>query len=540
MMGGIYGRLEMVEHQGSHVYYRRYPHAKKTRSGKMTFPEDLRAQFKSYIAERCGLYFRDHDLKNLEAGVSQRMKVCGLDSVHAYYIILTTSEEKEIEFRELLNLLTINHTYFFRNEPQFAALKEKVLKELIDRKIEKAFSAKDGRKPSLRIWSAGCSTGEEPYTIAMILREMIPHLEDWDIQIYATDASNDALGKAARGIYSEGSMRLVEEPCRSKYFTKISPARQSAGWQVSAEIKEMVNFGYLNLVADPFPPELDIIFCRNVTIYFELKTTISITDHFFESLSDPGYLFLGYSESLQFLTDKFKMASWQDGIYYRKAIGRPEPALPTLSWQPGEQEPEEEEYAEPSASSMASEVPEAQQASEVSGGGFEAAREKIVRLIYLKEYSQALDLIEKFSVEGEKIADIHYLVADIYANLNRHEEARGRLKRALAIDSFFAPAYYLLGCMYLEEEQNEKAKESFQKALYIDKDFVMARFYMAQLLRSGGRASEAIREYRNTLAVLSKGGSGPRSEMILQSSGFNAATLKSICCDNLERLKIEQ
>jgi tetratricopeptide (TPR) repeat protein len=184
-------------------------------------------------------------------------------------------------------------------------------------------------------------------------------------------------------------------------------------------------------------------------------------------------------------------------------------------------------------------ITESKQPVILSPEEFKGMREQILRFIYLKEYDKALALIEKISAEGERMADIHYLAADIYANMNRYEEAKAKLKKALAIDSLFAPAYYLTGCMYLEEDKTEKAKESFQKALYIDKDFVMARFYMAHVLRGEGRANEAIREYRNTLAILSKGVPGARSEMTLHGSGFNAATLKSICCDNLERLKME-
>lgn len=503
----------------------------------MHFPKELQDQIKTHIADRCGLYFRDHDLKNLESGLTQRMKACGLDSVHSYYLHLTTSDEKEAEFRELLNLLTINHTYFFRNEPQFVAFKDKVIPELLERKMQEAFESKTGKKPLLRIWSAGCSTGEEPYTIAMILREAIPHPEDWDIEILATDASSEAMEKAKRGIYGENSMRLVEEPYRSKYFTKAAVSKRSDEWQLSDEIKRMVKFGFLNLMADPYPPELDVIFCRNVTIYFELKTTIGIMDRFFEQLTGPGFLFLGYSESLQFITDKFRMASWQDGIYYRKATGRPEETSPVLGWKP------EEPEAEPSMEAMPlpalSAIIEQPVPVELTPEAFEAVRQQILRFIYLKEYTKALALIEKVSAEGERMADIYYLAADIYANENRHQEARARLKKALAIDSLFAPAYYLLGCMELEEGRIPQAREHLNRALYIDKDFVMARFYMAHVLRSEGRTSEAIREYRNTLAALSKGVPSVRSQMILQSSGFSPATLKSVCSDNLERLKME-
>ena len=503
----------------------------------MNFPEDLRNQIKTHIAERCGLYFRDHDLKNLEAGVSQRMKTCGFDSVHSYYLYLTTSEEKETEFRELLNLLTINHTYFFRNEPQFLAFKEKVLPELIERKMQQLFESKSSKKPALRIWSAGCSTGEEPYTIAMILREAIPHLEDWNLEILATDASSEAMEKAKRGVYSENSMRLVEEPYRSKYFTQTVLPKRSREWRISEEIKRMVRFGFLNLVGDPYPPEWDVIFCRNVTIYFETKTTIKIMEDFAANMTDPGYLFLGYSESLQFLTDKFRMAHWQDGIYYRKATGKHEAVKPVLPWQPGEQEVEE--YVEAMPLPELAAIIENKQPVALLPEEFDAVRQQIIRFIYLKEYSNAMALIEKVSVEGEKMADIHYLAADIYANRNRYEDARARLRKALAIDSLFAPAYYLLGCIYLEEGQSDKAKESLLKTLYIDKEFIMARFYMAHMFQTEGRVNEAIREYRNTLAALSRGVSGPKSQMILQSSGFSPATLKSVCCDNLERLKME-
>jgi len=395
---------------------------------------------------------------------------------------------------------------------------------------------KTEQRPKLRIWSAGCSTGEEPYTIAMILREAIPHFEDWDIEILATDASSEAMEKAKRGIYNENSMRLVEEPYRSKYFSKTVFARSHEEWKISDEIKRMVRFGFLNLVGDPYPPEMDVVFCRNVTIYFENKTTIKIMEDFAATMTDPGYLFLGYSESLQFLTDKFRMASWQDGIYYRKATEKDEEAAP-VAWRPEEEEVEA--YVEPMPLPVLVAITENNQPVVLSSEEFEAVRQQIIRFIYLKEYSKALDLIEKVSVEGEKIADIHYLAADIYANRNQHQDAKARLRKALAVDSLFAPAYYLLGCIYLDESKNDQAKESLLKALYIDKDFIMARFYMAHLFRSEGRTSEAIREYRNTLAALSKGAPSPRSQMILQSSGFSPATLKSVCCDNLERLKME-
>lgn len=504
----------------------------------MIFPEDLRNHIKAHIAERCGLYFRDHDLRNLEAAVFQRMKDRGFDSAHAYYIYLTTDLDREAEFRDLLNLLTINHTYFFRNEPQFLALKEKVLPELLEMKQRQAFEGRSGKKPTLRIWSAGCSTGEEPYTIAMVLRTVIENPEDWEIEIYATDASSDAIAKAKQGVYGDNAMRLVEEPYRSRFFKKTPISRGHNEWRISDEIKSMVRFGFLNLVRDPFPPEVDVIFCRNVTIYFELKTTVKVIGNFFDVLADPGYLFLGYSESLQFITDKFRMLSWQESIYYRKATALTEPLSPEFSGQAQKAENKEDIEESPLLELAPIEgIPEKGPES-LSDAEFENIRKKAIRYIYLKEYKRALGLLEQLSIEGREMADINYLVADVYTSQGRLADAQKRLKHALQIDPLFAPAHYLLGCIYLEEGDSGKAKESLQKALYLDKDLVMARFFLAQVFRGEGRVQDAIREYRNTLAVLAKGLEEPKSRLTLQSGGFSEMTLKSVCRDNLERLKL--
>ena len=193
--------------------------------------DDLKVRFKNIVNERTGLYFKDYALRDLEGAVSQRMKSLRLDSPLSYYNVLVMSAEKEDEFRELLNILTVNHTYFFRNEPQFKVLKDKILPEIIARKprsresgivnrgsIHDPLSTIHETRPSLRIWSAGCSTGEEPYTIAIIISETIPDPENWDIKILATDASESALKKARKGEYPESAMKHIPPDYLDKYF----------------------------------------------------------------------------------------------------------------------------------------------------------------------------------------------------------------------------------------------------------------------------------------------------------------------------------
>ncbi len=182
------------------------------------------------MTARSGLYFKDYDLRDLEKGLMCRMCERKIDSPLTYYHLLTVSEGKEEEFRELLNHLTVNHTYFFRNEPQFKTLKEKILPEVIARKRNRMIGnhrEADG-KPSLRIWSVGCSTGEEPYSIAIVVKEAIPDSKNWDIQILATDASTSALEAARKGTYGLNAMRLVSKEQKDLYFIERAEKEKSS------------------------------------------------------------------------------------------------------------------------------------------------------------------------------------------------------------------------------------------------------------------------------------------------------------------------
>ena len=495
----------------------------------MTFSQELKNKFIDFISGRCGLYFKDHDLKNLKNAVTKRVKACGLDSVSAYYIHLTTSAKKENEFRELLNRLTVNHTYFFRNKPQLRALREKILPEIIKRKKKNLIE-----KPSLRIWSAGCSTGEEPYTVAMMIRETIEDPDYWDIEIYATDASTDALKKARKGIYGENSIKPMSRRYRNKYFVEIEDSKLKHQYALDPAIKQMVHFDYLNLIEDDFPRGFDIIFCRNVIIYFELKTTIKVMNKLHSALADNGYLFVGYSESLQFISDKFKMVCWQDTLFYCKAPKTPISKL---------------EIPESPAAEVEKIIEEISKAELTAEEKIETPKRKppatkikdllvrIIKALHMKEYDQALNLIEKTHTIDKKAVEPYYLAAEIYVNQGKFNMAKEELKLVLKLDTLFAPAYYLFGTIYIEEDELEAAKKSLKKVLYLDKNFTPAYYSLAAIYRKEGRTEDAIREYRNTLEVLSK--ESP-DNIIAYSGGFNAATLISVCKNNIERIKAEE
>lgn len=501
----------------------------------MPLTEALRNSFKSLITDRCGLYFRDYDLKNLETAILDRMKALKVQSDAAYYNLLTFSESKENEIRELLNLLTVNHTYFFRNEPQFAALQGNILPDLIQKKIQR------GQKPALRIWSAGCSSGEEPYTIAMILKEMIPDVENWDIQILATDASSLALEKAQRGVYHAQSVRLVPADYVQKYF-KAKKTGGAVQYILSDDIKRMVTLSFFNFMDDPYPAGFDVIFCRNVVIYFDMETTMAVMRKLHSSLNEDGALFIGYSESLQYISDAFTMQQWEEALYYTKS--RPKAAdtkppsraaagRPTVSDAPSRKDIHHV-WEEISNAELRAEEDMASRRQRPLSPEMQQRMKDIMLRIVRKDYNVALRLIDEARDEDPQRVELDYLRAEVCFNRGMMIDARNSLQAALHKDPLFVPAHYLHGYIFLQEEKWDDAKKAFQKALYLDAKFPLAHFNLAHVYRSQGMADEAIREYRNTLNVLD---AKSANTMVAYGGGFDTSTLISVCKNNIERLK---
>jgi len=513
------------------------PHANKDLRAKISFPEELKSRLKSFITERSGLYFRDHDLKGLEDALVDRILSLGMDSAVTYYSYITNPDHREDELRELLNKLTVTHTYFFRNEPQFKALRERILPEIVERKLsDPRSSIHNPQKPVLRIWSAGCSTGEEPYSIAMTVLDVIPDIENWDVQIIATDASTEALDRARRGLYGKASVKPVDSEHMEKYFTIRDKDDAGAGCAINNDVKKLVTFGFHNLMADDFPGGFDIIFFRNVAIYFDLETTIKILGKMHSGLNAGGYLLIGYSESLYFMQDKFRMVDWEEAIYYRKAL-------------PGEGRRFEAQAPSADKGRTIDEVLEdISRAERVAALEAEAGKMKVpqknieellvraTKLYHMKDYAKAVSVLDEAISANKDSVDPYYLKAEIYVNMGKFFEAKASLAKALAKDRMFAPAHYLLGCISIEESLFDTAKESLKRAIYIDKSFPLAHFYLAHAYRSEGKVTDAIREYRNAIKLLSNAKS---DDILPYGGGFEAATFIGACRDNIERLKME-
>jgi chemotaxis protein methyltransferase CheR len=262
-------------------------------------------RFRDMIFNCCGLWFGDSKLPILGNRIRTRLKETGIADPERYYRAISSDDDRA-EISTLINLLTTNETYFYRSESQMESFQTIILPKLAEKKI-----ASGTRK--LRIWSAGCSSGEEPYTIAMCMLETIRFHSIWDITIFATDISTEILNKAIEGRYSRRAVERLPEEFLKKYFIE-----RNGEYLISNTIKKMVEFEYANLIDSYYEGDFDIVFCRNVLIYFKDETKRDVLDKFYGSLVADGYLFLGPTEMIRGLTDGFKMLTLKDSVVFQK------------------------------------------------------------------------------------------------------------------------------------------------------------------------------------------------------------------------------
>jgi len=272
-------------------------------------PDDMFRLLRDFVHSYCGIYFDDGSKFLLERRLSRRLEQHRLKSFDEYYHFLRYDRKREEELTILVDNLTTNETYFFRETPQLNAFSDEILPELrqtlADRKV-------------LRIWSAGCSTGEEPYTIAMLLLESGDWWRDWQVEILGSDINQRVLHTARKGVYKKSAHRATNPEMLVKYFIE-----EKGDYRIIDRVKELVSFSYLNLL-DPFKTSLitnmDIIFCRNVIIYFDKEAKKKVIESFYQKLREGGYLLLGHSESLINISNAFALRTLKNDMVYRKPI----------------------------------------------------------------------------------------------------------------------------------------------------------------------------------------------------------------------------
>jgi len=273
-------------------------------------PDPDLIRIRDLVYQVAGIFHPDSKLRLLQDRCGRRMKELKVLTMREYFEHLTIRPTRQTELVSLLNEITIGETYFFRNQPQLDALQQIVIPKVIEAKSKLPLKR-------MRIWSAGCSTGEEPYTLSMVLTEELQRrLKDWTIEILATDLNERSLAHAKTGIYGTYSTRHLTAYYRQKYFTP-----NGEQLEVQQAVRNQIAFSRLNLSDDArmtFMKSLDIVFCCNVLIYFDLASKRRVIQHFYNNLLPHGYLFLGHSESLYGVNDDFRLIHLPGATAYVK------------------------------------------------------------------------------------------------------------------------------------------------------------------------------------------------------------------------------
>lgn len=285
-------------------------HAYANSTNSLVLSSESFEKWRQFIYKSCGIYFQDNKKYLLESRLLKRLNVLKINSYEEYFNYINIGPRKSREMQELFEAITINETYFFRNQPQQDALIQKIIPELIQAKY-------NSPSKKIRIWSAASSSGEEAYSIAMVINEFIkPRFPMFAFEIVGTDISKEMLEKARNGLYNDYAIKNLPINFLKKYFS-----RTARGFEISNEIKKYASFMELNLYDDfkmKTMTNFDVIICANVLIYFDVKSKIKVVNHLYNNLNKGGYLFIGYSETLHGISQAFKITSFPKTIGYKK------------------------------------------------------------------------------------------------------------------------------------------------------------------------------------------------------------------------------
>lgn len=274
--------------------------------------DELYEQFRDLVQSRCGLAYPERKRADLAHGLRLVLNATRHPDFASLYADALAGGAA---WEAIVAHLTIGETYFFRNQPQFDALRQRIIPDVLQRRASIR---------SLRVWSAGCATGEEPYSVAMLLHEMLPRQEPWTTTILATDINPQFLARARDGLYGNWSFRDTPDELRERFFQP-----EHSRWRLAPFIREMVNFTRLNLVEPCYPAIIngtygqDLIICRNVTIYFDEPTTRQIIERFYAALFPGGWLIVGHAEPQVHMYENFEVHNFPHTVVYRKPLDAP-------------------------------------------------------------------------------------------------------------------------------------------------------------------------------------------------------------------------
>ncbi|MDA1192167.1 MAG: tetratricopeptide repeat protein [Candidatus Poribacteria bacterium] len=446
------------------------------------------AAWRRLINERLGLRIGKKEDTTLRRTIHERVSVTGLVEAANYLDFLSKeTPASELEWETLAGRLTINETYFFRDARQFDVFRTILVPQRIRERQ---------REKTLRIWSAGCSTGEELYSIAILLDLHIPELADWNVTLLGTDVNPENVRRARDGRYREWSFRGVDARVREQYF-------QGDGkeWRVIDRIRKRVRFEVSNLVADAIPDPLneihsmDVILCRNVFIYFDSATVRTVAERMIRTLMPGGYLVTGHAELYAQLLDGIDTIHHPGSLVYQREM--PLLAGSTRVAKPVERRSEE---PKPSRDVVVRPQPKSNAKPRVVA---EPTLTEAQGLAARGSYRAAVELVEPLLKNPTPPFEAHYLLAECYAHLGRREDAAAQCKRALERDPLSAKTYFLLAKIAEDADDQGNARTYLEKVLYLDAAFTGAYIDLGSALKRSGETTRALRLWETATGLLS-------------------------------------
>jgi len=450
-------------------------------------------RFQALLQEVSGLELPETRLPDLQRAVNRALVATGLADADALYRHLRDRAGRP-SLEVFVGDLTIGETHFFRNRPQFRALEHHILPELIERR-------RASRR--LRVWSAACSTGEEPYSLAILLERLLPDRARWDVRILATDINRTALERARRGQYGTWSFRDVPDDVASAFFV-----RHGTTLEVAGRIREAVSFAHLNLAADTWPSaatatlDLDLVLCRNVLIYFGDDLSHQVAARLHGALADSGWLLVAPAELSQAVFRHFTVVNLDGAVAYRKPAP-PIPARPSVSRSRPEGEP-----------------------SRVAIGGGAVVHTP-------RPGAEEAERLEALAEADPADGRAPLLAARIYLDRLELDRAERWAEVACQRDPLSAPAHYLRGLALQEAGRLEDALAALRRSVFLDPGSVLGQLALAGLLARLGEPARARGALRAAAALV---GDGDPSELVDGHEELPAGRVRDLIAAQLARL----
>ena len=443
---------------------------------------------REFIREKTGIFISPEKNPALQNSLEIRLQTVERNNLGKYLNFIKYHPEGHNELKEIIKLITITKSDFFRNPPQFEALEKWILPEI--------FQNRDITE--LAIWSAGCSTGEEPYSIALSLLKVAGPTPPLPFQILATDINQEVLNQAQEGIFPKRRLAHIPQSLRQQYFQPLNGDK----FQLSDSVKKMIKFKFHNLASSEFPIPAagawNIIFCRNVSIYFDLNTTRGLMEKFFEVIAEGGYLFIGHSESLFRVFDKFKLVEKGNVLIYRKekpsalvtAAGSTGSSLPPYP-------PEFFHFPEPLPTpSQPFTKPPEPPGAETPVPATPPLNFYQLSLLEFAElnYQQGLSLLNSYIQENPQDPTPYLTRGNIQTQLGQYEEAGKSYQTALELDPLIPESYLLMGISLRKKGDLENAVSFLKRGLFVNENLSPASFMLGLIYRDQGKPKQAIRE----------------------------------------------